>query len=189
MRLTQHGQQRMMAGPSVLARVVSFERTFLFAIPFKDRRIQVQRVAFRGLRQTLHLPFGQRRKQALHLSHAEAAKQIADGVIGGKAFHAYERMQRAISSQQTRVSETSGSHQHRYQKGREGGSGIDVIRRPPADRHVLPNRFHKTDFVQKGNENRDPAKWGHGTLRLAQDQSLIRQQGVDRTRDWFVRCV
>jgi hypothetical protein len=158
-RLAQHGQQRMMAGPSVFARVVSFERTFLFAITFKDGRIQVQRVAFHALRQTLHLPFGQRRKQALHLSHAESAKQIADGVIGGKTLQAQERMQRAISSQQTRVSEASGSHQHRYQKGREGGSWINVIRRPPADRHVLPNRFHEADFVQEENENRDPAKW------------------------------
>jgi len=33
-RLAQHSQQRMMAGPSVSARVVSFERTFLFAITF-----------------------------------------------------------------------------------------------------------------------------------------------------------
>ncbi len=57
------------------------------------------------------------------------------------------------------------------------------------DRHVLPNRFHEADFVQKGNENRDPAKWGHGALRLAQDQSLIRQQSVDLALDWFVRCV
>ena len=88
----------MMAGPSVFARIVSFERTFLFAVTFKDRRIQVQRVAFRAPRQTLHLPFGQRRKQALHLAHAESAKQIADGVIGGKALQAQDRMERAISS-------------------------------------------------------------------------------------------
>ena len=149
MRLAQHGQQRMMTGPSVFARVVSFERTFLLAITFKDRRIQVQRVALGALRQTLHLPFCQRLKQALHLAHAESAKQIADGVIGGKAFQAQQRMQRAISSQQTRVSEASGSHQHRHQEGREGGSWIDVIRRPPTDRHVLPNRFHQADLVQE----------------------------------------
>jgi hypothetical protein len=54
---------------------------------------------------------------------------------------------------------------------------------------VLPNRFHEADFVQEGNESRDPAKWSHGTSRLAQGQPLIRQQGVDLARDWFVPCV
>ena len=64
-----------------------------------------------------------------------------------------------------------------------------MIRRPPTDRHVLPNRLHEADFVQKENENRDPAKGGHGALRLAQDQPLVRQQGVDLAWDWFVRYV
>jgi hypothetical protein len=54
---------------------------------------------------------------------------------------------------------------------------------------VLPNRFHEADFAQKGNENRDPSKRGHGALRLAQDQSLIREQSIDLARDWFVRRV
>src|SRR3954453_9150588 len=98
-------------------------------------------------------------------------------------------MESTISSQQIRVSEASGAHQNRYQEGREGGSWIDVIRRSPMDRHMLPNRFHEADFVQEGKENRHPAKWGHGALRLAQDQSRIRQQGIDLARDCFVRCV
>jgi hypothetical protein len=34
---------------------------------------------------------------------------------------------------------------------------------------------------------RDPAKRGHGALRLAQNQPLIRPQGGDLARDWFVR--
>jgi hypothetical protein len=54
---------------------------------------------------------------------------------------------------------------------------------------VLPNCFHEADFAQKGNENRDPSKWGHGALRLAQNQPLIRQQSIDLARDWFVRRV
>jgi hypothetical protein len=87
------------------------------------------------------------------------------------------------------VSEAPGSHQNRYQKCREGGRWIDVIRRSQADRHVLPNRVGETDLAQKRNENRDPAKWGHGAFCLAQNQSLIRQQGVDLARDWFVRPV
>jgi hypothetical protein len=99
------------------------------------------------------------------------------------SYDTKKSMQRAISSQQARVSEASGSYQYRYQEGRECGGWIDVIRRSQTDRHVLPNRFHEADLVQEGNENRDPAKGGHGALRLAQDQSLIRQQGVDLARD------
>ena len=64
----------MMAGPSVFARVVTFEGTLLLAITFKDGRIQVQGVALWAPRQALHLPLGQGLKQALHLAHAELAK-------------------------------------------------------------------------------------------------------------------
>jgi hypothetical protein len=35
----------------------------------------------------------------------------------------------------------------------------------------------------------DPAEWGHGVLRLAQYQPLIRQQSADLARNWFVRRV
>jgi len=79
------------------------------------------------------------------------------------------------------MSEASGSHQQECCE--------DVIRRPPANRHVLPNRLHKADLAEKRNENRDTAKRGHGALRLAQDQPLIRQQGGDLARNWFVRRV
>jgi hypothetical protein len=96
-------------------------------------------------------------------------------------------MQRAISPQQTRVSEASGSHQHRDQKRCERTGWINVIRRSPSDRHVLPNRFHKADFVQEGNENRDPSEGV--TASCVSDQSLVRQQGVDLALEWFVRCV
>src|ERR1700680_3149319 len=61
-RFAQHGQQR-----------VTFEGTLLLAITFKDGRIQVQGVALGAPRQALHLPLGQRLKQALHLAHAALA--------------------------------------------------------------------------------------------------------------------
>lgn len=76
------------------------------------------------------------------------------------------------------MSEASGPHQNRYQERRESGSRLDVIRRFPADRHVLPNHFHKADLAQKRNENRDPAELGRGALRVAQYRSLIRQQSA-----------
>jgi hypothetical protein len=98
-------------------------------------------------------------------------------------------MQRAIAPQQTGVRKPSGAHQHRYQESGESESRVDVIWRFPADRHVLANRLHKANLAKKGEENRDPAEGGHGALRLAQDQPLIRQQGSDLARDWFVRRV
>src|SRR5260370_25089657 len=141
----------MMAGTTVFAWVVPFERTLLLAVAFEDCRIQVQGVALWPLWQALHLPLRQRFKQALHLAHAELAKQIADSIVGGKTVHAQQRMQRAISSQQTGVSEPSSSHQHRCQKPGEGTTGIDVIRRPPADRHRLPDSPHESHLFKKGN--------------------------------------
>ena len=101
MSFAQHRQQRMMTGPSVFARIVSLERTLLLAVTFQDGRIQVQGVAFVALRQTLHLPLGQGFVEALDLAHAEGAKQIADRIVGGKAVQAQQRLQRAISPQQT----------------------------------------------------------------------------------------
>src|SRR5260370_15498584 len=154
----------MMDGTIVFAWVVPLELPLLLAVAFEDCRIQVQGVALWPLCQALHLPLRQRFKQALHLAHAELAKQIADSIVGGKTVHAQQRMQRAISSQQTGVSEPSSSHQHRYQKRGEGTTGIDVIRRPPADLHVLPNSTHEANLFKKRNENRDPTKPGHGAL-------------------------
>ena len=73
-RFAQYGQQWMVAGPSVFARVVSLERTLLLTVTLKHRRIQIQGVAVLALRQTLHLPFGQRFVEALDLAHAERTK-------------------------------------------------------------------------------------------------------------------
>ena len=92
MRFAQYGQQWMVAGPSVFARVVSLERTLLLTVTLKHRRIQIQSVAVLALRQTLHLPFGQWFVEALDLAHAERTKQIADGVVGRKPFQAHQRM-------------------------------------------------------------------------------------------------
>src|ERR1700747_2577285 len=99
----------MMTGPPMLARVVSFKRTLLLTIALEDSRIQVQRVALGARRQTLHLPLGQRFEQALHLSHAKAPKQVADGIVSGEPLQAQQRVQSAIGAQHTGVCETPGS--------------------------------------------------------------------------------
>src|SRR5271157_4582297 len=41
----EHGQQRMMTGASVLARIVPLQRALLLAIAFEDGGIQIQAVA------------------------------------------------------------------------------------------------------------------------------------------------
>jgi hypothetical protein len=41
MRFAQHGQQGMMAGTSVFAWVVAFQRPFLLTVTLKDSRIQI----------------------------------------------------------------------------------------------------------------------------------------------------
>src|SRR5579872_828430 len=148
-RLTQHRQQRMIAGPSVFARVRSLERLLLLAVTFQGCRIQVQAVARLARRQTLHLPFGHRLVEALDLAHTGGAKQIADRVVSRETIQARQRMQRAIAAQQTGVSEASGAYQRGYQERCIGGGRVDVIWRLPADRRVLSNRFCKTDLAEK----------------------------------------
>jgi hypothetical protein len=54
-----------------------------------------------------------------------------------------------IAAQQTGVREASGSHKHSYQKRRESRCRVDLIRRLPADGHVLAKRFGKADLLQK----------------------------------------
>ena len=46
----QHGQQGMMTGASVFARIVAFQRALLVAIAFEDSGIQVQAVTAAALR-------------------------------------------------------------------------------------------------------------------------------------------
>lgn len=99
MRLAQNCQQRVMAGPSMFARVMSFERTFLLAVTLKHGRVQVQGVTVLARGQTLHQPFGHGLVEALDLAHAEGAKQIADGVVGGKPVHAQQCVQGAVATQ------------------------------------------------------------------------------------------
>jgi len=118
----------MVAGPSVLARVVPFERTFLPAVAFEDRRIQVQAVAFGSRGYALHLPLHQRREQTLDITHAELPEQIADCVVGGESLQAQQRLQGTVSTQPVGVREALGAQQHGDQKRGEGRGGVDVIR-------------------------------------------------------------
>src|SRR5271157_4303809 len=94
----EHGQQGMMTGASVFARIVSFQRALLLAIAFQDGGIQIQAVTLAACRQALHLPLGQRVEKAMHIAHAETPEEIADGVINGKAGQAQQGMQGAIAA-------------------------------------------------------------------------------------------
>src|ERR1035438_6197743 len=86
----------MMTGASVLARIVPLQRALLLAIAFEDGGIQVQAVTVAALRQALHLPLGQRVEETMHVAQAKTAKQIADGVVNGKAGQAQQGVQGAI---------------------------------------------------------------------------------------------
>ena len=81
------------------------------------------------------------------------------------------------------MGKASGSCQYGYEKRCESCRGIDVVRRLQLDRHVLPKLLDKPQLVKEGYKNRNPAQRGHGTLRLAQNQTLVRKQGVDLARD------
>src|SRR5271167_725118 len=84
---------------------------------------------------------------------------------------------------------TFGSRQHGYEKRGEGRGGIDLVGGLPLDRHVLPQLLDKSQLVKESYKHRNPAQRSHGTLRLAQNQPLLRQQGADLARDWIVRCL
>src|SRR5271165_4460463 len=76
----EHGQQGMMTGASVLARIVPFQRALLLTIAFEDGGIQVQAVTLVACRQPLHLPLGQRIEETMHVAHAKTTEEVADGV-------------------------------------------------------------------------------------------------------------
>jgi hypothetical protein len=82
----------------MFARVVALQHAFLPAVTLEDRRVQVERVAILAPWQTFHLPLRQRREEALHVAHRELLEQIADRVVGGKAFQAQELPQGFIAA-------------------------------------------------------------------------------------------
>jgi hypothetical protein len=48
---------------------------------------------------------------------------------------------------------------------------------------VLPKLLGNAPACEGKLQNRNPAQRRHGTLRLAQNQPLIRQQGADLAQD------
>jgi hypothetical protein len=67
----------------MLGRMVALQRTFLVAVGFEDRGIQIQAVAFAADWHAIHLPLRPWFEQSLHVAHREAPEQIADRVVGG----------------------------------------------------------------------------------------------------------
>src|ERR1039457_2275850 len=179
----------MMTAPPVPARVVPFERSFLFAVALKHGGIHVQGVALRAYRQSLHLPLGHRIEEALNLAHAELPEQIADRVVGGETLHAQQRMQRLVAAQQTGVSEALGAYQHGHQERHPRGRWLNVVRRIPLDGEVTANLLRQTNLLQIRDEDRDPTEGGHRSLGLTQNHPLAREQSSDFLRNRFVRGV
>src|SRR5512133_1307879 len=89
----------MMRRASMLAWVVSLQRSFLPAIALENSRVQIQRVALTAARHPFHLPLRQMFEQALHVAHREAPEQIADRVVGGEAVDPQQRVKSSISAQ------------------------------------------------------------------------------------------
>ena len=84
-RFGQHRYQRMMGGPSMLARVRPAQRTLLPPVALEHRGIQIQTISRRTSRKPLQLPTPQAGEKTLAMSLTEAFEQIANGVIDGKA--------------------------------------------------------------------------------------------------------
>ena len=55
MSFGQHGEQGMMAGSSVLAWIVTFQRTFLLAVALKDGRIKIETITLSCSEHRLHI--------------------------------------------------------------------------------------------------------------------------------------
>src|SRR5271154_3758382 len=106
MRFGQHRQQRMMRGPSMLARVGPTQRPLLPAVTLEHGRVQIQAVSARTFRQPLQLPVPQAGEKTLTLSLAEAFEQIANGVVDRKASDSEQFVQGHVGTQQTGVCES-----------------------------------------------------------------------------------
>ena len=175
MGFRQDRQQRVMAGASMLTRVVALERTFPPAVALEEGRIQIQAVAFGAHGQALDLPLDQRSEQALDIAHAEAPEEIADRVVGREPGQSEHGVKGAVATQQVGVGEALGAHQHGDQERGERRRWVDLIGRVPLDWHVLAEFAGQADPAQIGDEHRDAAEGRHRPLRLTQNQPLAGQ--------------
>src|SRR5712692_9788819 len=103
MRFGQHRYQRMMRGPSMLARVRPAQRPLLPAIALEHGGVQIQTISRRTFRQPLQLPVPQAGEKTLALSLAETFEQVANGVVDRKASDPQQFVQGHVRTQQTGV--------------------------------------------------------------------------------------
>src|SRR5882762_1335019 len=85
MRFGQHRHERMMRGPSMLARVGPAQRALLPTVALEHRRVQIQTISGRTFRQPLPLPVPQAGEKTLALSLPKTLEQVANGVVDRKA--------------------------------------------------------------------------------------------------------
>ena len=188
MGFAEHGQQGMVAGAAVFARVVAFQRSLLLAVTLEDRRIQIQRVAVRAERQTFHLPLPERFVKSLDVTHAGTLETGCGWCRRWGTDRCPTRHAAPGRPQQGRVSEAFGAHQHGDQKGQESVVGSiwlgDSSGSACAAGAARPDRSS-----EERHENGHPAKGGDRPFGLTQDQPLAGQQSGDFPRNRIVRGV
>src|SRR5216683_4016801 len=105
MSFGQHGHERMMRGPPMLARVGPAQRSLLPTVALEHGGVQIQTISGRAFRQPLQLPVPQAREKMLALSLPEPLEQVANGVVDGKASDPQQLVQGYVGTQQTGVCE------------------------------------------------------------------------------------
>src|SRR5712692_2713227 len=98
MRFGQHRHQRMMRGPSMLARVGPAQRPLLSAVALEHGRVQIQAISARTFRQSLQLPVPQAGEKTLALSLPKTFEQVANGVVDWKASDPQQLVQGYIGT-------------------------------------------------------------------------------------------
>src|SRR5216684_7494014 len=98
MRFGQHRYQRMMRGPSMLARVGPAQRPLLPTVALEHGRVQIQTISRRTFRQPLQLPVPQTGEKTLALSLAETFEQVANSVVDRKASDPQQPVQGYIGT-------------------------------------------------------------------------------------------
>jgi hypothetical protein len=154
---------------SLAGGIVALARALLLAFAAKHRGIQVQGKALGRTAQQAQRPAPERTSERLDVPLRKAQKEVADGIVAGKARDPQQRVQNPVGPQPLRMSKTLRAGHHRHHKGRQ---------RVPQRDGIVGGRFRKgqkalhlaseTNLAQKGNEAGQSSKRRDGLGRLFQ---------------------